>query len=89
MKGLAKIVTGVLIFAPRLGWSCAVCMGDPNSSVARGANAAIFVMLAILAGVFGLIGSFAYMLYRRSKQPVPPHAELGGIINGQSEAGLN
>ena len=39
-------------FAPHIASACSVCMGDPNSNIAKGANAAIFLMLGILAGVF-------------------------------------
>ena len=58
-------------------------MGDPNSNIARGANAAIYMMLGLLAGVFSLIGAFIFNLYRRSKMPMPPHVELGATLNAQ------
>ena len=76
MKVLARLLIAALICAPQLASACSVCMGDPNSNVARGANAAIFLMLGVLGGMFGLIGAFATSLYRRSKQPPPPHTDF-------------
>jgi len=76
-------------FAPHIASACSVCMGDPNSNIAKGANAAIFLMLGILAGVFALIGAFALALYRRSKQPVPPHVEIDSMVDPQPGAGLS
>ncbi len=76
MKRLTGLLILTLAFAPQLASACSVCMGDPNSNIARGANAAIFLMLGVLAAIFGLLGAFAFTLYRRAKLPLPPHAEF-------------
>jgi hypothetical protein len=93
MKTLSRFALGTLAFlavnTPQMAGACSVCMGDPNSNAARGANAVLFLMLGILAGMFGLLGAFGYYLYRRSQMPVPPHEELGHFVDAQPEGGLN
>ena len=82
MKPLLRVLlTSALLGAPHAAEACAVCMGDPNSNTAQAANAAIFLMLGVLFGMFGLLGAFAYSLYRRSKAPAPPHSEFGDDQN--------
>lgn len=76
MKRIAALLVLAFVLAPQLASACTVCMGDPNSSTAQAANAAIFLMLGVLAIVFSMLGAFAYALYRRAQQPLPPHAEL-------------
>jgi hypothetical protein len=73
---------------PQLANACAACMGDPNSNVAKGANGAIFLLLGVLASMFLLLGSFAFQLYRNSKRPTPPHAELSDA-DAQPSPGLS
>jgi hypothetical protein len=81
------LVILALVQVPQASFACAACMGDPNSNVAKGANAAIFLMLGILAGMFGLFAAFALYLYRQAKAPAPPHAELGEMIDPQPQPG--
>lgn len=79
----------VLANLPPLAQACSVCMGDPNTNSARGANAVLFLMLAILAGMFSLLTAFGFYLYRRAKLPIPPHQELGDLVgNAQTEGGI-
>lgn len=77
MKTALRSLILLAVTAPQFANACSVCMGDPNSNIAKGANGAIFLMLGVLAMVFLLLGSFAYQLYRTSKRPLPPHVELG------------
>lgn len=77
MKRFTAILVIAFAAAPQLASACTVCMGDPNSNIAKGANAAIFLMLGVLVMMFSLLGAFAYTLYRRAKLPPPPHSELG------------
>lgn len=76
MKRIVSLLVLAFVFAPQFASACAVCMGDPNSSTAKAANAAIFLMLGVLFTVFGLLGAFAYSLYRRAQMPLPPHTEF-------------
>jgi hypothetical protein len=88
MKNLLRILVLLVAVAPQFANACSACMGDPNSNVAKGANGAIFFMLGVLSCIFGLLGTFAYQLYRRSKLPAPPHAELGDV-DAQPSTGLS
>ena len=58
-------------------------MGDPNTKLAGASNGMMFFLLAILAGVFGLLGAFVYHLFRQAKAPTPPHVELSDMIDAQ------
>jgi hypothetical protein len=77
MKNALRFLVLLSLAAPQVASACTACMGDPNSNLAKGANAAIFLMLGVLAMMFLLLGTFAYQLYRHSKRPLPPHVELG------------
>ena len=88
MKTLLRTFALLAAMAPQFAGACSVCMGDPNSNIAKGANGAIFLMLGLLACVFTLLGAFAFQLYRFSKRPTPPHAELGDS-DAQPNTGLS
>jgi hypothetical protein len=83
MKTTFRMAVALFVWAftllPQEALACSACMGDPNSNIAKGANAAIFLMLGLLLIVFGLLGAFALYLYKRSSAPLPPHAELEAI----------
>ena len=82
MKPLLRVLLTIALFgAPHAAEACSVCMGDPNSNTAQAANAAVFLMLGVLGGMFCLLGAFAYSLYRRSKSPAPAHSEFGDDQN--------
>ena len=92
MNSFHRISNGLLIaailLAPEMANACTACMGDPNTNIAKGANAAIFLMLGILGGMFTLFAAFGICLYRRAKAPAPPHAELADGLDPQTEGGL-
>jgi flagellar biogenesis protein FliO len=64
-------------------------MGDSNSNFAAAANGAIFLMLGVLAVVLGLLSAFGIYLYKRSIQPIPPHAEFEQEDGFQPSTGLS
>ena len=70
-------------FLPQQAFACAACMGDPNSKIAGASNGVMFFLLAILGGVFSLMGAFAFFMIRQAKAPTPPHVELGDAIEPQ------
>jgi hypothetical protein len=77
--GLRKSFCAALFISFALASSadaCTACMGDGGSNVGEAANGAIFLMLGVLAVVFGLLGAFGIYLYRRALAPLPPHVEL-------------
>jgi len=84
----AFLLSVAVFSAPQMANACTACMGDPNSNIAKGTNAAIFLMLGVLGGMFSLLTAFGICLYRRSKAPTPPHVELGDGIDPQAEGSL-
>ncbi len=47
-------------------WACAACFGKSDSPLAYGMNAGIFVLLAVIGTMLGLITSFFVFVSRRS-----------------------
>jgi hypothetical protein len=87
-RSSSRVLIAAVLLAPQMANACTACLGDPNTNIAKGANAAIFLMLGLLGGMFALLGAFAYALYRRAKAPMPPHAEIGDGIDPQAEGSL-
>jgi hypothetical protein len=85
MKTFTRLLVAVAatVLAPGQASACAVCMGDPNTKLAGATNGLMFFLLGVLAMVFCLMGTFAYMIFRQAKAPMPPHAELGEGIDPQ------
>lgn len=73
------------MLAPPAAQACSACMGDPDSNDASALNAAIFLMLACIGGVLGLLSAFGIYLYRRAQTPIPPHVQLAEMIGAQSK----
>jgi hypothetical protein len=88
MKNALRFLVLLAVTAPQFAHACSACMGDPNSNIAKGANGAIFLLLGMLLCIFTMLGAFAFQLYRRSKLPTPPHAELSDV-DAQPSAGLS
>lgn len=55
--------------------ACTVCMGG-DGTLGEAANGAIFVMLGVLSAVLGFISVVGYLIVRKGRMPLPPHAEL-------------
>jgi hypothetical protein len=55
--------------------ACTVCMGG-DATIGEAANGAIFVMLGVLSAVLGFISVVGYLIVRKGRMPLPPHAEL-------------
>jgi hypothetical protein len=87
-RSFASLLVAAVLLVPQMANACSACLGDPNTNIAKGANAAIFLMLGLLGGMFALFGAFAFALYRRAKAPAPPHAEIGDGIDPQAEGSL-
>ncbi|MEE9294293.1 MAG: hypothetical protein V3W34_04915 [Phycisphaerae bacterium] len=60
-----KSLLAILVTAwwPQTTWACAVCFGDPNSEMVRGAKAGVFVLMLVVYGVLftmaGVVGAWA------------------------------
>jgi hypothetical protein len=49
-------------------WACAVCFGDPNSTMVKSANAGIWALMAVIVGVLlAFIGLFGFWWSRARK----------------------
>ena len=57
---------GVLLSAPVQALACAACFGKSDSAMAKGMNAGIFSMLAMVGVVLSGAASFMVFLARRS-----------------------
>lgn len=59
--------------------ACAVCFGDPDSNLVRGANAGILVLLfviyGVLSGIIGVAGFWMFKARRRSNTDVDDATE--------------
>lgn len=67
---------GLVLAAPRTGWACQVCFGDPNSSMSIGASWGILLLLGITAGVLAAFASFFLYLLKRSRTAVGERVDL-------------
>lgn len=55
-------------------WACAVCFGDPNSNLTKGAVAGVLFLLAVTAFVLTAVGFTIFSWSRRAKKPAPSGA---------------
>ena len=84
-KLTAIAVSWTLLFASGSAQACGVCMGQTDGSQVGGAiNGAIFVMLGFLGVMLAGIGGVAFSLWRRAKNPLPPHLEFADIVGAHS-----
>jgi hypothetical protein len=70
---------------PTTAAACAACMGDVNSRIAPAINDAIFLMLGCIGFMLASITGFAFYLMKRSKAPLPPHADFASVTNLSGE----
>ncbi len=56
------------LLAPRLAAACAVCFGDPNAQMTKGAENGIWFLLAIMVLVQVGFGIFFFHLRRRAQR---------------------
>lgn len=86
MLGIIKnkvlwVVVSIVLAAPRWALACAACSGRSDDAVARGLNAAVLTMLAVLLAVLGaLVGSLAYLSRRAATHPLAPPGIPEGVV---------
>lgn len=83
-RGLPGAVVALFLKFPASASACAVCMGSADSQTGTAVNAAIFLMLGVLAFMLSLLIAFGIYLYRRSNAPVPPHVQLAEMIGSEN-----
>ena len=64
---LQKIVLLSLVFWSDALWACAVCFGDPESSLTKGAVAGVLVLVGIIVSVLGGIAGMALFWAKRAR----------------------
>lgn len=87
MNGLGRLAgaCGVaLASAPGvLARACSVCAGNPDSELARGAQAGVLVLMGfiacVLAGIVSVSSYWIVRAHRLGRQPAPPDEPLGGV----------
>lgn len=72
MKKLQKFsflaLTAFLFFKPTPALACAVCMGDPNSPLVKGANAGVWLLLVVVAAVLSGFGGIILFWVKRAEK---------------------
>jgi len=69
-------MAAILLAVPQTGWTCAVCLGDPNSAMSIGASWGILVLLGVVGGVLAAFASFFLYLMKRSRMAIGQRIEL-------------
>ena len=72
MNGVVRFCSALLTFGVILSGSeallaCAVCFGDPNSDMVKGANAGILILLGVVVTVLGAIVGVTLFWMRRAR----------------------
>jgi hypothetical protein len=71
---IAWMVVGLVLGGTRLAEACAVCFGDPNAQMTKGAEQGVWFLLGIMMLVQVGFGIFFLYLRRRARgfrDPVP------------------
>ena len=66
----------LLVILPASAEACAVCMGDPNSAMARASNSVLWMLLGMVGFIFISTGATAFYLWRRSHAEIPADVQL-------------
>lgn len=62
------LAMGVLAFQAAPTWACAVCGGDRNSDLVKGAEAGVLTMVVITYGVLLCFGAMVVACFVRSRR---------------------
>jgi hypothetical protein len=80
---ISLLAAAAVAFLPAKVSACAACMGDVNSKFAPATNDAIFLMLGVIGFMMATILGCGFYLFKRSKAPLPPHAEVAQTMTGE------
>lgn len=67
VPGMTKVLTALLVLAPKVAFACPVCFGQSDSPLARAMNLGILAMLVVVAGILTGFASFIVYLMRRAR----------------------
>lgn len=65
--------------------ACAVCMGDPNSYIAKASNSVVWMLLGLVGFIFLSTGLTALYLWRKSRTPIPAHIQFVENLTAEPE----
>lgn len=77
---IALLTALAAMLLPRTSSACAVCMGASGTSVTPAINAAIFLLMGFIGAMLAGVCGFAFYLFKRASKPLPPHAEITGMV---------
>lgn len=64
----AATATLPVLLVPRMAAACAVCFGDPNAQMTKGAEDGIWFLLGVMVLVQAGFGMFFFYLRRRAQR---------------------
>lgn len=82
---LRILVLGLVAVLPATSHACAVCMGDPNSAMARASNSVLWMLLGMVGFIFISTGATAFYLWRRSRAEIPADVQLVENLAGEPD----
>ena len=63
------LAAGVLLMSNARAWACAVCQGDPDSELVKGAEAGVILLAVVTYGLLmGFAGFFVTCIVRARRQ---------------------
>jgi len=63
------LAVAVLLMSNASAWACAVCQGDPDSELVKGAEAGVLLLAVLTYGLFmGFAGVFVTWFVRSRRQ---------------------
>jgi hypothetical protein len=71
LKFLAGLLLSIWALSPVASQACAVCYGDPDSSMSKGLVWGISVLLVVVVGVLAGISSFFVYIAKKSSTEPP------------------
>ena len=71
LKWLAALLLSAIALNPLASQACAVCYGDPDSSMSKGLTWGISVLLVVVVGVLAAISSFFVYISKKSSTESP------------------
>lgn len=87
---LAVVMAGVLglFVTPEGVFACSVCYGDPESNMARGAVAGVWVLVGVVTFVMGgVAGTSLFWIHRSRRSAREPEAPAS-VVQTEKHAGL-
>ena len=64
---LSVMVAAAIVAAPSDAWACATCFGNPDSPLAKGALAGVFVLFGFIAFVLVGVAGVSVFWFHRSR----------------------